>query len=121
MRSTHGDARPVMRLCGLGERCLTPRRVASSGGMDEGEGEDPEAEVFRNLWKQRRLLPPTDSPYSKRRRWQYFLLFLVAYEQIYMPLQLAFQVPRPNYGSRYQLPAIQLAVQYLIDICFLFA
>jgi len=105
-----------MRMLGL-DRFVSPRRVASASLGDEGEA-DPEVEFFKNLWEQGRLLPPTDSPYSKRARWRYFLLFLCAYEQIYIPLQMAFKLPAPDVGDEYQLPAIQYVLQWLIDLCF---
>ena len=63
-------------------------------------------------------------PYSNRahgqrlRRWSYFLMLLGLYEAMYVPLQLSFEEPRDPFG-RFRLPALQYAVQCLIDICFI--
>lgn len=107
----------IMRFLCLTERITTPSRVGSSTGLDEEE--DPDREIYKNLWRRRRLLPPKGSQYSKRHRWRTFLLVLVAYEQIYIPLQLAFQLPRPAAGEEFQLPIFQLLLQYTIDVCFM--
>ena len=106
-----------MRFLCLTSRITTPSRVGTSTGIVEEE--DPDREIYRNLWQQRRLMPPKGSPYSKRHHWRNFLLVLVAYEQMYIPLQLAFHLPRPDPGDEFQLPLIQLLLQYCIDLCFM--
>ena len=110
-----------MRFFGLMERMMSPQRVASSvtPGTANPEDEDPDREIFKNLWKQRWLLPPPESRYTNRRLWHKLLLYFTAYEQIYIPLQLSFHLPSPAPGEPFQLPIIQLILQYLIDACFL--
>ena len=49
-----------MRLLCLTERVVTPRRVGIGKGMDEEE--DPEREVFKNLWVSDKRL----SPYGRK-------------------------------------------------------
>ena len=98
----------MTRFFGLAERILSPKRVASSRHDIE---DDPEKDIFKNLWKQRMLLPPLNSPYSQRRRWQHLLLIFVAYEQIVIPLQLSFQLPVPAAGESWQLPVGQFISQ----------
>ena len=46
------------------------------------------------------------------------LLIFMAYEQIYIPMQLAFAVPKDSSGA-FRLPAIQLVIQLMIDLCFI--
>ena len=84
-----------------------------------GERDDPEYELYQNIWKTARLLPPATSRVHGRnvRKWSYFLFLIASYEMIYIPLQFAFQEPRLADGS-FCLPAGQLALQYLIDACF---
>ena len=78
-------------------------------------GADPEREIFRNLLKQRWLLPPYQSEHAQRRRvFGLFLLVLVVYEGLSIPMQLAFYDSMPGDGP----PGPQLAVGYLIDLCF---
>ena len=83
--------------------------------------DDAETEMFLNVWRQQRLLPPYGSRVHGRRlrQWCWFLMVLALYEVVYIPLQLAFQEPRGLDGAL-QLPALQLAIQYMIDVCFLF-
>ena len=82
--------------------------------------EDAEYELFLNLWTQLRLMPPySNRAHGQRlRRWSYFLMLLGLYEAMYVPLQLSFEEPRDPFG-RFRLPALQYAVQCLIDICFI--
>ena len=82
--------------------------------------EDAEYELFLNLWTQLRLMPPySNRAHGQRlRRWSYFLMLLGLYEAMYVPLQLSFEEPRDPFG-RFRLPALQSAVQCLIDICFI--
>lgn len=106
-----------MRCCGFAARFFSPGRVAAAtNGFDDQA--DPDKEIFDNLWRQRRLLPPTDSQYSKRRRLQYLLLLFTTYEQIYIPLQLAFQVP-VNASGTFELPIAQFILQLAIDAAFM--
>lgn len=108
-----------MRLfCGICERCASSRRVAHSSLADMHNTEDPEAEIYKNLWKQRRLLPPAESRYSRRRNWHYILLLFAAYEQLYIPLQLCFHIPRDSMTGKFQLPLPQFIAQIAIDACF---
>ena len=93
-----------------------PRKGAARTATDDGF-EDPEYEAIVNLYHQRKLLAPYPSPYAtKLRRWSYFLLLLLFYEQASIPLQLAFEVPRVN--DEFSLPVGQLLFQYVIDVCF---
>lgn len=99
-------------------------RQVKKGQMDAAHMkmvlEDPEYELFHNMWKKRRMLPPYDSLiYGYRlRNWSYFLLLCAIYEALWIPMQLAFQEPRGSDGV-FRLSAVQLALQYLIDCCFL--
>ena len=71
---------------------------------------DPDREILDNLRKRRWLLPPIESHYAPRRRqWRLLLLLFTCYEQIYIPLQLAFQLPRA--GGELRMPLPQLIVQ----------
>ncbi len=92
-----------------------PSSLDFDGGEDGGGGgeadPDPEATFFTELWQQKRLLPPIDSPYSSAPRWRQMLLLFTMYEQIYIPMQLAFHQPSPSHGAYFQMPVIQLLLQ----------
>lgn len=81
--------------------------------------DDPDRELFANLWKQQRLWPPFSNQIHGRklRRWSYFMLSLVLYELIYIPMQIAFRVPVTSAGD-FRTPIAQIVLQYLIDILF---
>jgi hypothetical protein len=102
-----------MRCLGFPDRMITPRRVASHHTVDSTAEEDPEKEIFRNLWRRKRLLPPLASPHSRRSRWQLVLLLFSAYEQLYIPMQLSFQLPRPASGGVFQIPF----AQFIFQVC----
>ena len=84
-------------------------------------------EMYSNLWKQRRLLPPTKRRAARfRKKWFRLLLVLAFYEFVAIPLQLSFQVPRASpavpggAAGRFELPWTQVVLQWLIDCCFAF-
>ena len=81
--------------------------------------DDPDRELFANLWKQQRLWPPFSNQIHGRklRRWSYFMLILVLYELIYIPMQIAFRVPVTSAGD-FRTPIAQIVLQYLIDSLF---
>lgn len=90
--------------------------------------DDPEHERYHNLWRQQRLIPPYHALIHglPLRRWSHTLMLLATYELIYIPMQLAFQEPRhvhdaalPGAEAVFCLPNGQIALQYLIDLCFL--
>ena len=103
-----------------GGRVQANRVRRSSVLPEDQEQEVIDREMFANLWAQRKLLPPTKSPHATfRRKWFKLLLVLMLYEMVYIPMQLSFQIPRKNGGSRhFQLPWIQVLLQYAIDCCF---
>ena len=81
---------------------------------------DQDWQMYHNLWKSQWLLAPYQDRYSQSlRRWVRFLMLLAVYEAIYIPLQLCFQEPRSVTGE-FCVTAGQLALQYVIDCCFLF-
>mmetsp|Transcript_72110 Transcript_72110/g.143019 ORF Transcript_72110/g.143019 Transcript_72110/m.143019 type:complete len:843 (-) Transcript_72110:32-2560(-) len=90
-----------------------------NGGRLLTAQDDPEHELFRNLWRQKRLLPPfANQVHSRRlRKYAYVLFMLTLYESIYMPLQLAFLYPRID--NQFRMPVAQVVIQYLIDVIFM--
>ena len=70
--------------------------------------QDPEFELYRNIWRQNKLFPPFSSRVHGRnlRNWSYFLFVLALYEMIAIPLQLAVEEPKLPDGS---LPAASAA------------
>jgi len=83
----------------------------------EEEKNDPQVDIFRNLQKQKRLLPPDGSPYAKKRTyWRRLLLILLLYDSLAMPFQCAFWDELEP--SPYELPVAQCVLVYVIDILF---
>ena len=106
----------VKQRLGIGRR-VYPSAAGGHPSADDEE-EDLEREIFRNLWQQRRLLPPSNSPHTRRPQWNQVLMMCMAYEQIYIPLQLAFGKPSAA-ATGFYLPLGQLLAQYLIDVLFM--
>lgn len=101
------------------EQCISSSRVAPASKADKHNRQGPEAEIYKNLWKRRWLLPPPESRFSRRRQWHYTLLLFAAYEQLYIPLQLCFHIPKDNATGMFRLPFPQFVAQLLIDACFM--
>ncbi len=108
-------ASPLLAASGHGRR----RSSLLLAGFDDS---DPDAELYKNLWKQKWLIPPLGSPHSSRLRlWKYVLLFFASYNAYAIPLQLAFEVPVEQLGDgpdAFRLPVAQLVLLYLLDLTF---
>ena len=96
-----------------------PRHIANAR---HNPLEDPEKELYQNLWNHERLLPPYSSLVHGRplRRWSRFVMALALYEAIYIPLQLFFREPIDLDVGEFRMPVAQIVLQYLIDCCFWF-
>ena len=107
-----------------GGRAIAPNIRRSSVLPEDQEQEIIDREMFSNLWNQRKLLPPTKSNHATfRRKWFKLLVCLMLYELAYIPMQLSFQIPRadgPNgaHSGHFELPWIQVFLQWCIDGCF---
>lgn len=66
------------------------RRPADDAKMVE---RSQQAEIARNLWVNYKILPPS-SP--RRSLWDFWMLFLVLYNCIYVPVEWAFDVNDPE-------------------------
>jgi len=76
--------------------------------VDDEEDEDIDAIIFRNLWKNYRMLPPTSVAKS---RWDIVMFIFVFYNSIYIPLELAFEDVIEKHVAH-------CVIDYLIDIMF---
>ena len=68
-------------------------------GSVSADDDDEERQIARNLWRHMRLLPPTG---VWRKRWNKWLLLLVLWNIIFLPLNLCF-VRGPDPLSRAML------------------
>lgn len=92
-----------------------PGRVkpAEPVGVVDAAG-DLESDLFRNLWRQRRLLPPLRSSSRSavwRLRWSLALLVAAACEACVIPLFISFTAVT-------SVPASYVAIGYVIDACY---
>ena len=80
-------------------------------GLAGDDVEDLDAQIFKNLWKHHRLLPPTSTFKS---RWDLVMILFVLYNSWYIPMELSFAYLTENKSAGH------CAVDYAIDLCFLF-
>ena len=85
-------------------RGFLARRAARPDAIDD---DDVDATILRNIWKQKRLLPPTS---LAKERWEAFMFVLVFYNCIYIPLELSFTTIDKSIAH--------CAIDYLVDILF---
>ena len=84
---------------------------STGGGVgDEELDRNVEEEIARNLWAHHRMLPPES---KGKKLWNKFIVVLVLYTCISVPLVLCFNL---DYGAPNNIP--QVVVDYLIDVCF---
>ena len=74
-------------------------------GSVSADDDDEERQIARNLWRHMRLLPPTG---VWRKRWNKWLLLLVLWNIIFLPLNLCF-VRGPDPLSPRELDHLRLA------------
>jgi hypothetical protein len=74
------------------------------GAMEQAV--DVELEISKALWRNHRLLPPTNKTHNRCRD---LLYWLMVYNCFYAPMQVAFEIDYPIW---------QLALDYVIDILF---
>ena len=77
-------------------------------GSVSADDDDEERQIARNLWRHMRLLPPTG---VWRKRWNKWLLLLVLWNIIFLPLNLCF-VRGPD-------PLSPRELDYVMDVFFL--
>lgn len=107
-------AQPPSRKMGLFSRFMHRGKGVAPFSM--AEAADPQLDIFRNLKRQQRLLPPDGSTYARKRaHWRCFLLLLVLYDSLAMPFQVAFW---DELSDAYELPLVQCVLVYLIDCLF---
>jgi len=83
---------------------LSRRAARPPSAIDD---DDVDATILRNIWKQKRLLPPTS---LAKERWEAFMFVLVFYNCIYIPLELSFTTIDKSIAH--------CAIDYLVDILF---
>jgi len=98
-------------MCATSARCLNGCRPGGPSGVAEEELAelDAEREIRINLWKQKRLLMPLAPHLPMRVWWERFLLLLMWYTGVTVPLMAAFQIPYHH---------AQLVIDYMVDGCF---
>ena len=89
-------------------------RLSRKMGDALAAGEDHEKEMSDNLWRHHRLLLPTS---RRKDQWDVFVLLLVLWNCVYIPLQMAFQVRNAVHTTAQDY--VLTAVDYLIDVAFL--
>jgi CRP-like cAMP-binding protein len=89
---------------------------SSDRGNNDLDDSNVDAVIARNLWKNHRILPPT-SPFKSR--WDLFMMLLVFYNCVYIPMELCFLgegiVEHPGYPKG----TVHRVFDYIIDFLFL--
>jgi len=85
------------------------------GKQDDLDDSNVDAVIARNLWKNHKILPPT-SPFKNR--WDIFMMVLVFYNCVYIPIELFFLNGIVEHGHYPKLP-LHTAIDFFIDFLFL--
>lgn len=87
----------------------------SSSDANDLDDSNVDAVIARNLWKNHKILPPTS---KFKANWELFMLLLVFYNCVYIPIELFFLgdgiVEHPDYPKYW----VHMVVDYVIDFLF---